>query len=275
MNRFFICYPGFLTKALTLSYDDGTEHDIRMVQILNRHGIKGTFNLNSGHFDGTLPGTGTRRYLTVEEAKALYLPAGHEIGAHSVTHPFLPDLPAGCAAWELARDRERLEEIFGTIIRGMAYPMGPYDEDSVSVARQCGLAYARTTKCHRTFQLPKDWLQLESTCRHKDPRLDELCDQYLTMPHHRRVTLFYMWGHSYEFNDDANWDVLERFCEKMGGRDDIWYATNLEVCDYLQAARQIRSSINGTRLYNPTATTLYLDVAGERRTLAPGQTMEV
>jgi hypothetical protein len=34
-------------KALTFSYDDGVTQDIRMTGLLNRYGLKGTFNLNS------------------------------------------------------------------------------------------------------------------------------------------------------------------------------------------------------------------------------------
>ena len=41
-------FPGGLAKALTFSYDDGVEQDIRLVEILDKYGMKGTFNLNSG-----------------------------------------------------------------------------------------------------------------------------------------------------------------------------------------------------------------------------------
>lgn len=39
----------------------------------------------------------------------------------------------------------------------------------------------------------------------------------------------YVWGHSYEFDNHDNWDVIEKFCAYMGNRNDIWYATNLEI----------------------------------------------
>lgn len=41
-------YPDGKKKALTFSYDDGQIHDRRLVEILNRYGMKGTFHLNSG-----------------------------------------------------------------------------------------------------------------------------------------------------------------------------------------------------------------------------------
>ena len=41
--------------------------------------------------------------------------------------------------------------------------------------------------------------------------------------------IFYVWGHTYEFDMDHNWDTIERFCSYIAGRDDIFYGTNGEV----------------------------------------------
>lgn len=35
-------------KAVTFSFDDGVTQDIRLIEIFNKYGLKGTFNLNSG-----------------------------------------------------------------------------------------------------------------------------------------------------------------------------------------------------------------------------------
>ena len=43
-------FPNFLTRCLTLSYDDGVVEDVKLCEILNKYGIKATFNLNSGQF---------------------------------------------------------------------------------------------------------------------------------------------------------------------------------------------------------------------------------
>ena len=275
VNQYFICYPGFRRKALTLSYDDGVVQDIRLMEIMDRHGIKGTFNLNSGSFDGhDFRSANTR--MTREEAVALYKNSGHEVAVHSRCHPFLEQLPQGVAAWEIVKDRELLENIFGGIIRGMAYPMGTFSDDVVTTLRQCGIAYARTVKVHRTFELPKDWLRLESTCRNKDPELMSICDRFLNLKPTWGPKLFYMWGHSYEFDEPGGWETIEAFCKKMGGHADIWYATNIEIYDYLEAAGRIQSSVNGSRLYNPTNTTLYLRVGKDKHCIfAPGETLEL
>ena len=270
-------YPGFRRKALTLSYDDGTVHDIRLVEILNRYGIKATFNLNSIHFTQRRPQK--TRAMTREEAAALFAGSGHEIAVHSFSHPFLEQLPRGNAAWELMQDRKTLEEMFGCIVRGMAYPMGTYNDEVVEAARLCGICYARTCKATHGFDLPEDWLRLHPTCRHNDPALMELCSRFLTLHEDRpwdpRPKLFYLWGHSYEFSDDDNWELIEEFCARMADNPDIWYATNGEIYAYIEAARQIVSSVDGQLLYNPTARTLYLEISGEKKLLEPDQTLDL
>ena len=270
-------YPGFRRKALTLSYDDGTVHDVRLVEILNRYGIKATFNLNSIHFTQQRPQK--TRAMTREEAAALFAGSGHEVAVHSFSHPFLEQLPRGNAAWELMQDRKTLEEMFGCIVRGMAYPMGTYNDEVVEAARLCGICYARTCKATHGFDLPEDWLRLHPTCRHNDPALMELCSRFLTLHEDRpwdpRPKLFYLWGHSYEFSDDDNWELIEEFCARMADNPDIWYATNGEIYAYTEAARQIVSSVDGQMLYNPTARTLYLDVNGEKKLLEPDQTLDL
>ena len=92
---------------------------------------------------------------------------------------------------------------------------------------------------------------------------------------HRSSELFYLWGHSYEFDVQNNWHIIEDFCEKMGGREDIWYATNMEIYEYLTAGRSIVASVDGSRLYNPTAFTLYVETETEQILLRPGETKQI
>lgn len=275
MTRFELRYPGFCSKALTLSYDDGRTEDIRVVEILNRYGIKGTFNLNGGRFNGMASRPkhedGSEFYLDSQQMKELYLPSGHEVAAHTVTHAFPGQLAEGREVWEFMHDREVLEQLTGTMVRGMAYPYGTPDERMVDSARLCGLAYGRVVGSTYSFALPQDWLRWRPTCHHADAKLETLCQRFLTCNRPWQLQLFYLWGHSYEFTDADNWEVLENFCRTMGGRDDIWYATNIEICDYVTALRQLRTSMDGSMLHNPTAVTLYLRAAGENVTLAPGQ----
>ena len=275
MNRYFVRFPGFRRKALTLSYDDGVLQDRKLIEIMDRYGIKGTFNLNGGTFCD-IDYRGSHERLNKEEAVKLYKDSGHEVAVHGFRHPFLDEMPEGSAAWEIVKDREILEEIFGGIVRGCAYPMGTFDDEVVSTLRQCGIAYARRVGSSRSFDIPKDWLRLQGTCRNVDPDLFDICDRFLDLKPTYGPKLFYMWGHSYEFDRDNGWQIIEDFCRKMGGQEDIWYATNIEIYDYLEAARRIRSTADSNRLYNPTCTPVYLKVDRDRLVrLEPGEMTDI
>ena len=79
--------------------------------------------------------------------------------------------------------------------------------------------------------------------------------------------LFYLWGHSYEFdrNDGGNsWERIEEFCKLMGGRSDIWYATNIEIIDYLQAVTGLLYTASADSVYNPSAQSVWLIIDGNR-----------
>lgn len=90
--------------CLTFSYDDGEVHDKRLIEILNKYGMKGTFHLNSGHFD-------LDNYIKEEDVRKVY--AGHEVSCHSVTHPFPDRIPRAEWMREVFEDRKKLESLCG------------------------------------------------------------------------------------------------------------------------------------------------------------------
>jgi peptidoglycan/xylan/chitin deacetylase (PgdA/CDA1 family) len=72
--------------------------------------------------------------------------AGMEVGAHTLTHPFLDRLNAAEQAREIRGSVERIEARLGTRPVGFAYPGGAYDADSIAAVRDAGLAHAVTTR---------------------------------------------------------------------------------------------------------------------------------
>ena len=276
-NNIYMRFPEGKAKALTLSYDDGVQQDKRLMEILNAHGLKCTFNINSGLFapEGTTYHEGKiHRRMTERECTELYMNSGHEVAVHALTHPFLEKMSDARVAYEVIRDRENLEKQFGCIVRGMAYPYGTFSDSVVSVLKSCGIVYSRTTVSTEKFSVPTDWLRMPATCHHKNPRLMELAEKFAkaeTLKKH--PSLFYLWGHSYEFEDNNNWNVIEEFAEYMGGREDIWYATNMEIYEYVEAYRALVFSVDGSVIMNPTALTLYFEHNGKIRTVAPGEVL--
>lgn len=273
-RKIWMRFPGGKPKALTLSYDDGVEQDVRLMALMKKHGLKGTFNLNSGLFapEGTVYPAGTiHRRMSRTQALDLYKDSGMEVAVHGLTHPFLEQLtPAECTR-EVIRDRENLEREFGGIVRGMAYPYGTFSDTVVDCLKACGIVYSRTVISSGSFALPADWLRLEATCHHNDPRLMELAARFVEKTPDRTPWLFYLWGHSYEFEAKDNWDVIEKFAEYTGGKEDVWYATNLEIYDYIEAWKRLITSADGTRIFNPTAYTLWYSMAGQCGCIRPGE----
>ena len=276
MAYVFMRFPGGKAKALTLSYDDGVEQDIRLIEIMKKHGLKGTFNINSGLYapEGKVYPEGTiHRRMSKSAALELYKNSGMEVALHSLTHPFLEQLPVNLCTQEVLQDRINLENDYGVIVRGMAYPFGTYSDDVAATLKQCGIVYSRTTVSTEKFTIPTDWLRLPATCHHKNPRLMELAHNFVDNEAKRTPLLFYLWGHSYEFEQFDNWHVIEEFAEYMGGRDDIWYATNIEIYDYIAAYNQLIFSMDRKKVYNPTCTKLYLEMGGNLVCAEPGETV--
>ena len=169
-------------KAVTFSFDDGVEDDKIVVDILNRYGLKGTFNIKGGLYapEGTVYKKGTiHRRMTKKQCQELYKDSGMEVAVHGYTHPFLEQLPPAMCTYEVLQDRTNLETEYGQIVRGMAYPYGTYNDDVVEAIKACGIVYARTIETTGKFSIPTDWLRLKPTCHHADPKLMQLAHDFV------------------------------------------------------------------------------------------------
>lgn len=262
-------YPNGKRKALTFSYDDGQVFDKQLVEILNRSGMKGTFHLNSGKL-GIL--RAQDQYVTEQELREVY--AGHEVACHGVEHRNLPTITRQQMVMELEEDRKKLESITGEMIQGLSYAFGNYSEEAKEVAASLGIKYARTVNETRNFFPPVDFLEWHPTCHH-DSGLMELAESFLNIAGYYELPVMYVWGHSFEFGWSGDWSVIEAFTEKLAGKEDIWYATNLEICDYIQAVRKQEFSADGSRMKNPTATTVWVQVGSNIIEVKPGETVDV
>ncbi|NGZ75217.1 polysaccharide deacetylase family protein [Saccharibacillus alkalitolerans] len=264
MNLVLNLFPGGRHKALTFSYDDGRTQDRRLVEIFNRHGLKATFHLNSGKFDE--PG-----YVKYEEVSALY--AGHEVSAHTVNHPFLERIPRERLIMEVMDDRGALEELAGYPVRGMSYPYGAYTEEVAEAIGSLGIRYCRTVRSTGEFAVPRRPLTWHPTCHHKQMR--EYGQKFLELDppaHYANLALLYVWGHSYEFDNDDNWQEIEEFCAGISGREDIWYATNIEIADYLDALQRLEFSVSGAMVRNPSAVSVWVTADGQAIEIGAGET---
>ena len=276
MKSMYVRFPGGKFRAVTFSYDDGVETDIRLIDIFKRHGLKGTFNINTGLFapEGTVYPKGTvHRRMSKSQIIEAYEGSGMEVAVHGQRHLFWNAQQGVGALWDIWEDRKELEAMFGTPIRGAAYPYGAYNDTAVEALKNCGILYCRTVKATNGFNLPQDYLRLHPTCHHNGAL--PLVDPFFAHREHGEAKLFYIWGHSYEFDGQDNWNVIEELAEKLGGREDVWYATNIEIYDYMDAYNRLVTTLDRRSVYNPSVIPVWFELWGKTYCVEPGQTLSL
>lgn len=276
-----IMFPDGKSKAFTLSYDDGTIHDRSLVDIMNRYGVKGTFNLNSGLFGverkNIYLGSHVIDDSYIDEQEVCTLYKGHEVAGHGLYHASASDIGRPAYLYETINDKAVLERITGTLIRGYAYPYGAYNEDAKEILRLSGYHFARTVHATKGFSLPDNFLTWDPTCHHNDPELMRLAEEFVqTGALDLWKKLFYVWGHSYEFDRDGNWNTMETLLDFIAGYSDtVWFATNIEIFDYITAFRSLEYGADGNMVFNPSARTVWLRRGEQTVVIPPLETVNV
>lgn len=217
------------SKFLTFSYDDGIVQDKRLVEIFNEYGMKCTFNLNSGIMtpESHWENKGHEVYrMTREEMGDMY--NGHEIACHFRTHANPAELSEEEIEFEISDDIKKLSEMFNCKIVGGAYPYGYYNDEVVKTLEKYGIKYYRTVESTGSFDFQTDLMRFKPTCHHNDPKLFKYAEQFINAESENPM-IFYVWGHSYEFDGDDNWDRIEKLCKMLSGKSDILCCTNSEA----------------------------------------------
>ncbi|MCA0758740.1 polysaccharide deacetylase, partial [Paenibacillus sp. N4] len=109
------------------------------------------------------------------------------------------------------------------------------------------------------------------TCHHKD--MLEKIEQFLASNNwFSRLDLLFIWGHSYEFDHDDNWELVERAGELLGGEESIWKATMTDIVTYQNALKALRFSVDRSMVHNPNALEVWVSADGESVRIAAGET---
>ncbi len=279
----YLRFPEGKAKAVTLSYDDGCREDLRFSDAITRAGLKCTFNLNCNAL--------RENNFSDETIREYFLDRGHEIAVHGAFHRANGTLRPIEGIREVLDCRLELEQRFGRIVRGMAYPdsgivrfsNGACYDDIKSYLSQLDIAYCRTLGGdNKSFMLPQDWHAWMPSVHHNNPDVMDYVKAFLNIDLSEKVyisdrfpRLFYMWGHSYEFERNGNWNLLDVICSELGGREDIWYATNMEIYEYVSAYNSLVYSADGNVIYNPTLFDIWFDIDGTLYEIKSGQTLKL
>ena len=222
-------------KAVTFSFDDGVTQDVRLIEILNRYGLKATFNINSSLLG--LPGSLVRNGCEVSHCKIRAVDVkeiyrGHEVAVHTLTHPNLTKLDDETVTYQVEQDRRTLSELVGYEVVGMAYPCGGVNNDErvARVIRETtGVRYARTITSTHAFAEQENLYRFNPAVYYIEKELDGIVDEFLSSESDE-PQLLYIWGHSYEMDAGyISWERFEEICRRLSGREDIFYGTNSEV----------------------------------------------
>ncbi|MBE6778996.1 MAG: hypothetical protein E7541_06385 [Ruminococcaceae bacterium] len=266
-------YPEGKKKCLIFSYDDDMADNAMIIDLFRKYGIRGTFNFNGS---GLLEDGAEQK-----ERPQLYksqLPAiddEFEVACHGYVHPPYGYMDAAQCADDVIRDRRTLEAILHHPVRGLALPSGVYSKETLQILRACGIAYCRTIECTGGFELPTDFMEWHPTAKHDDfDKLFAAGEAYLkgSWRLNNYLSCMLIYGHSYEMAADARRQKLEEFLQMMAGREDIWYATCMELYSYLSALDQLIMTVDGTCVINPTLTDVWVRANGEAVCIPAGQT---
>lgn len=284
MKYRFLRFPEGKTKAVTFSYDDGCRQDLRTAKVFDKYGLKATFNINSAR---VAKATGEWN-ITEDEIREYMLDKGHEIAVHGEWHKAPGMIRVIDGIQDVLNCRLGLEKMFGRIIRGMAYPDSGITritnqtsyEEIKRYLKELDIVYSRTLgEDNNEFDLPADWYQWMPSAHHDNPHILEWAKEFVELNvdaqycARRNARLFYVWGHSFEFDGRNNWQHLDEICQLISGKEDIWYATNMEIYEYVNAYNSLVYSADGRRIYNPALQTIWFDYDGTLYRINPGETI--
>ena len=263
-------YPGGKDRAFNITYDDGVTQDLRFVELLNRYGLKGTFNLNSelmvNGFSWFHPNGMEVRRLDPDTAVWLY--RGHEIASHTKTHPYMHDVHGEELRHQLLDDKLALETMMGVEVKGFAVPFDHYSREIAECARECGFEYARMSEFSYSYAPCRDWYFWKTGFYHVEPGLEDYVDGFFES--NEELAVCQIVGHSYDLDAENLWNALEKIMERVSLDPRVWSCTNLELVRYLKAMEQVQ--ITDTYVHNPTDVPLWFRIRQDVILLDTGET---
>jgi len=185
------------------SWDDGSEYDRRMADLLERYEIPAIFYIPNNC------------QLTVEDIEDLS-ERSFEIGGHTVSHyPDLKLLDDRTLEVEIKENKRWLEEIIGKKIKSFCYPRGRFDERVKKAVKKVGYKEARTVRVFNTGE-PIDPFETDTTLHITYPRKEydgrdvfKLARWYVSGYKLGYFKKIHFWGHSKEVNDRSEWNEVE------------------------------------------------------------------
>jgi hypothetical protein len=260
-------YPNGRKKAFNITYDDGIIQDIRFVEMLNKYGLKGTFNLNSElmkqEFEWTHESGLVVKRLPQDVVVELY--KGHEVASHTLTHPYMENLTEDEILYQMGQDKKNLEELFQREILGFALPFDYYSDLIADCAKKCGFSYARMSEERYSYAPPEEYFYWAAGAFHISSKFAEFVDGFFEAD--EELALCQIVGHSYDLDTENMWEQMETILKRVAEDEDVISMTNLELVQYLKAMRSAVISEDGIK--NHSDMELWFEKDGEIFSVKP------
>ena len=219
----------------TTSWDDGHKLDLKLLKLMNKYSIKGTFYI-SGNCE-----------LNKKEIKLIS--ESQEVGAHTMNHKELNSISLKDARKEIVDSKAFVEGIIDKKVISFCYPRGKYNLKVSNLVRNAGFKYARTTR-RFDFSLSKNPFLNGTSCQTiifkadlfkflKVTNLNPFSIRYIVDWNYFMEKMFrfvqkkggilHLWGHSWEIDKFDQWMQLEKFFKFISTQKDIEFKTNAEL----------------------------------------------
>lgn len=205
-------------KIVSLSFDDGTVYDLRFIELLNKYNLKATLNLNSGLKDFVwYYGDHPIERLDIVAHRLAY--EGHEVAAHSLTHPYFSSLTEGEVVRQVKEDVENLSRIFAYRVEGFAFPFHDQTEENITTVKDSvPLSYIRYS-CLDHSGTHRDRYHIHINALYDDEDIYRRLEEFKA--DNKENGLFVIAGHAYEFEMKNDWEKIEKLLSYLKNDDAI------------------------------------------------------
>lgn len=237
---------------VTTSWDDGHPLDVRLAELLDKYGLRGTFYVPLRH----------EGHDVINNNNVYYIKKmGMEIGAHTLSHPVLTELHPDIVFKELTESKKMLEDKLGEPVLSFCYPKGEFNNEVRSLVVEAGYRLARTTVSFRmemdfdpffmpvTFQFFPHISAVHLKHAMKNVNLRGIANWFGLLKMETNLTslsdrafnhvlkhggIFHIWGHSWEIEKAGLWELLEKIFKLVSHHQEVHYLSNLQTIEMIR-----------------------------------------
>jgi hypothetical protein len=242
---------------IATSWDDGLESDCRLIDILEKYGVRSSFAITPLRHTSVCVLNDARdvKYGFLMPKSGLHVYQGHEVCNHTAHHCEVGTVPPAEYRREIREGKEALETIFCRPIPGIVWPYGVTSAAAITLALRAGHTYGRLTWNPATSYSElwslgdgNDVLSTRVGYRNRGGTRGGIRKYISIVPRHWRTELSELLdsglsevalsGHTYEFTSESDWDWIDRFYRTAAEDDRCQLVTLSELAERRKHVRE-------------------------------------